>query len=81
MPTLKRTQMYFPEATLAELRKRASAESTTIAEIVRSAVSDYLRKDTEKNWEEDPLWEMIGSGSSREGDLSVHHDRYLYGKK
>jgi len=28
----------------------------------------------------DPLWNMIGSSSSKDGDLSVNHDKYLYGK-
>lgn len=28
----------------------------------------------------DPLWNMIGSSSSKDRDLSVNHDAYLYGK-
>jgi len=80
MPTLKRTQMYFPEDLLRRLRRKADEENTTIAYIVRNAVSELLRKENEKNWIEDSLWKMVGSSSSKDRDLSVNHDKYLYGK-
>jgi post-segregation antitoxin (ccd killing protein) len=80
MPTLKRTQMYFPEDVLRELKRKAREEKTTVAEIVRSSVSEKLRKEKAKDWTEDPLWNMVGSSSSKDRDLSVNHDKYLYGK-
>jgi hypothetical protein len=80
MPTLKRTQMYFPEDLLREIKRKAHKEKTTIAGIVRTAVSELLKKEETKDWTEDPLWNMIGSGSSKDGDLSFSHDKYLYGK-
>jgi len=80
MPTLKRTQMYFPEDVLRELKRKAREEKTTIAEIVRSSVSEILKKEKAKDWIEDPLWNMVGSSSSKDRDLSVNHDKYLYGK-
>ena len=81
MSTLKRTQMYFPEEILRELKRKASEEKTTIAEIVRSAVSELLKKEKTKNWMEDTLWKMLGTSGSKDKDLSVNHDKYLYGKK
>ncbi len=81
MATLKRTQMYFPEEVIIELKKKASEERTTVANIVRTAVSELFKKEKAKNWMQDPLWNMIGSSSSKDGDLSVNHDKYLYGKK
>ncbi len=81
MPTLKRTQMYFPEETLRELKRKARENKTTIADIVRSAVSERLEKEKAKNWMEDPLWNMVGASSSRDKDLSINHDKYLYGKR
>lgn len=81
MPTLKRTQMYFPEEIFRELKRKASEEKTTIADIVRGAVSEILKKEKKKNWTEDPLWNMVGASKSKDKDLSVHHDKYLYGKK
>jgi len=80
MPTLKRTQMYFPEDLLRRLRRKAEEENSTIAYIVRKAVSELLRKENAKNWIEDSLWKMVGSSSSKDRDLSVNHDKYLYGK-
>jgi hypothetical protein len=81
MPTLKRTQMYFPEDVLSELKRKADEEKTTIANIVRIAVSEILEKEKKRNWIEDPLWDMVGASRSKDKDLSVNHDKYLYGKK
>ena len=81
MATLKRTQMYFPEELLRELKRKASEEKTTIANIVRGAVSSLLKQKKAKNWMDDSLWNMIGASGSKDKDLSVNHDKYLYGKK
>ncbi len=81
MQTLKRTQMYFPENILRELKKKAEEEKTTVTNIVREAVSELLKREKARNWEEDTLWKMVGSSISRDKDLSVKHDKYLYGKK
>ncbi len=81
MTTLKRTQMYFPEDMLSELKRKADEEKTTIANIVRIAVSEILEKEKKRNWIEDPLWDMVGASISKDKDLSVNHDKYLYGKK
>ena len=80
MSTLKRTQMYFPEELLNELRRKADKEKTTLSHLVRSAVLELIRKDKLQNWENDPLWNMIGSSQSRDEDLSANHDTHLYGK-
>jgi metal-responsive CopG/Arc/MetJ family transcriptional regulator len=80
MSTLKRTQMYFPEDLLNELRRKADKEKTTLSHLVRSAVLELIRKDKLQNWENDPLWNMIGSSQSRDEDLSANHDTHLYGK-
>jgi hypothetical protein len=78
MPKLKRTQMYFPEDVLNELKTRAEREKTSISYIVRKAVLELVRKDEKRNWENDPLWDMVGASKSREGDLAANHDNYLY---
>jgi hypothetical protein len=79
MTTLKRTQVYFPEDMLEALKSKAKKEKTTIADIVRKAVSEILKKEEMKDWENDPLWNIVGAGSSEDGDLSINHDKYLYG--
>ena len=73
--------MYFPEDMLSELKRKADEEKTTIANIVRIAVYEILEKEKKRNWIEDPLWDMVGASRSKDKDLSVNHDKYLYGKK
>ncbi len=73
MPTLKRTQMYFPDEMLRELKKRAVEEKTSIAGIVRGAVSELFKKKTVKSWQKDSLWDMQHSSSKDQLDLSVNH--------
>ncbi len=80
MPILKRTQMYFPEDLLDELRRKAVKEKTTLSHLVRNAVLELLKKDKLQDWENDPLWSMVSSNQSKDKDLSVNHDKYLYGK-
>jgi len=81
MPNLKRIQMYFPEDLLNELKRKADHDKTTASNIVRTAVTDFIKKEKVKNWENDSLWGMVGSSKSKEKDLSVNHDKYLYGNK
>jgi metal-responsive CopG/Arc/MetJ family transcriptional regulator len=69
MPTLKRTQMYFPEDLLDELKRKADKEKTSLSHLVRSAVLELIKKDKLQNWENDPLWSMIGSSQSSDEDL------------
>jgi hypothetical protein len=80
--TLRRTQMYFPEDMLTELRLVASARNESVSEVVRDAVASFLEQKNSpaKNWEADPLWDMVGSGNSGLSDGSLNHDYYLYGK-
>jgi metal-responsive CopG/Arc/MetJ family transcriptional regulator len=80
MPILKRTQMYFPEDLLDELRRKADKEKTTLSHLVRNAVLELLKKDKLQDWENDPLWSMVGSSQSKDEDLSINHDKYLYRK-
>lgn len=80
MSVLKRTQMYFYENILMELRRKAEEENSSMAGIVRGAVSEFLAKESEKNWMRDSLWDIIGSANSKDKDLSINHDKYLYGK-
>lgn len=82
--TLKRTQMYFPEDMLQQVRQLADSEHTTIAEIVRNAVGEFIDKQKKKqiDWDNDPLLDIVGQaeGSGR-SDISVNHDSYLYSGK
>lgn len=82
--TLKRTQMYFPEDMLQQIRQLAESEHTTIAEVVRNAVGEFLSRKKKKkiDWDNDPLWDIIGqAGGSGCCDVAENHDAYLYGGK
>lgn len=81
MSTLKRTQIYFYEDVLMELKRKAEEEKTSVADIVRKVISEFLVREKTKNWVEDPLWDMIGASCSKDKDLSINHDKYLYGRK
>ncbi len=55
-------------------------EKTSPPDIVRNAFSEFFSIEKTKNWKKDPLWDMVGSSTSKDKDLSVNHDKYLYGK-
>ena len=77
----KRTQLYFPEELFQEIKEEAEKQKTSIAEIVRMAVRDFLNRKKIINWDKDPVWNLIGKIESKEGNLSVKHDYYLYGEE
>jgi hypothetical protein len=78
-----RTQVYLPREMYDRLQKRAIRHELTLALQVRTALEDYLERqealDEPILRADDPIFEMIGMFSSKEGDLSVNHDHYLYG--
>ena len=76
----KRTQIYLSEELFGNLALLAKEEDKSIAAIIREACEMYLKKRrSSRDWNHDPLWNMVGKGESRDGDLSTHHDIYLYG--
>lgn len=81
MSSYRRTQMYLTEEMLRELKSRAEEEKCSVSDIVRNAVQAFLQSKRQKNWDRDPLWEIVGAAATEDGDLSAHHDRYLYGRK
>jgi len=81
MSTMVRTQVYIPRDIYEELRKRSESTGITIAEQIRQALREYLeREEGVVLREDDPIWNIVGAISTGDGDLSIHHDRYLYGK-
>ncbi len=79
-----RFQVYLPRSTYERLQKRASQYELTLATQVRAALDDYLERTESQDDDgilhaDDPIFQMIGMFSSKEGDLSVNHDHYLYG--
>lgn len=74
----KRTQLYFPEDLFEEIKAEAKKQKTSIADIVRVAMRDFLNRRKITDWDKDPVWGLIGKAKSKEGNLSVKHDYYLY---
>jgi len=81
MTTFKRTQMYFPEDLFREMKFLAEQEQSSVAELVRTAVREFLGKRKGKTWEDDPLWRMVGASESGVPDLAARHDDYLYAER
>jgi hypothetical protein len=78
-----RTQVYLPRDIYQRLQKRAEENDLTLALQVREALVDYLERTDPAEAPilraDDPIFQLIGAASSKEGDLSVNHDHYLYG--
>ena len=81
--TMVRTQIYLPRDMYRRLQKRAEENDLTLAVQVREALVNYLERTDVAEAPilraDDPIFQMIGAASSKEGDLSVNHDHYLYG--
>lgn len=78
--TSKRTQMYLPQDLFEELKSFAKRQHKSMAAIIREAISILLkRKENSNSWKNDPLMKIVGKAKSKEKDLSVNHDKYLYG--
>ena len=77
----KRTQIYLPLQMFGALKKEARAEKKPIAQVIREAIQNYLeeRRVRKIDWKNDPVTQGIGSIVA-DADLSVHHDKYLYGE-
>jgi len=79
-----RLQVYLPRSTYERLQKRATQHDLSLATQVRAALDDYLERVEAQDDDgilhaDDPIFQMTGMFSSKEGDLSVNHDHYLYG--
>jgi hypothetical protein len=56
------------------LRVWADQKNVSMAELVRQGVDQLL---ADLPLEEDPLWNIVGLGSSEDGDLALNHDEHL----
>jgi metal-responsive CopG/Arc/MetJ family transcriptional regulator len=82
MSTMVRTQVYIPRDVHEELKRRSKSTGLAMAEQIRQALGEYLeREEGVVLREDDPIWNIVGAISTDNGDLSTHHDKYLYGAK
>jgi hypothetical protein len=83
LANLKRKQVYLDEESDQALKSLAFSTKISEAEHIRRAVRKYIARLKVGIANDDPLKELIGLCDSPVGptDASIHHDRYLYGKK
>ncbi|MCP4630941.1 MAG: CopG family transcriptional regulator [bacterium] len=83
MSKLKRKQSCLDEESDRALKMLAIQTKISESEHIRRAVAKYIVKQKTAIAEKDPVRETIGLCDNPPGptDASIHHDRYLYGKK
>jgi len=72
-----RTQIYLNEDQHQILSELSNLRKTTIAEIVRQAINDYLFKISTKE-SVNPLSKIIALGESGQSFGSLRHDEEIY---
>ena len=82
MGNLKRKQIYIDEESDRALKNLAVATKVSESELIRRAIKKYVVTQKGNIPQEDPLQKPIGLCDNPTGptDVSVHHDKYLYGK-
>ena len=74
-----RTQIYLTEDLYKRLQDRAKATGKPMAEQIRESLTLYFAEvDAGSPEPEDPIWHLAGCAESKDHDLSVNHDDYLY---
>jgi hypothetical protein len=79
---MRRTQLYLDEAARQILDQLSLKTGKSVGQLIREAIdltycgAQAIEKPLSKL---DPIWGFIGSGKSRETDVSARHDDYLYG--
>jgi hypothetical protein len=79
---MRRTQLYLDEAEREILDKLSQKTGKSVGQLIRDAIDEVFCGNCvpEKPLSgRDPIWKFIGSGESRETDVSARHDHYLYG--
>lgn len=81
--TEKRTQIYLPAELHEQVQRYAKQRGLSIAAVIRLSLQHSLARAhrlSHRTYDNDPVWKLIGAAQSKDGDLSSHHDYYLYGK-
>ncbi len=74
-----RTQIQLTERQSEELKRLATENKVSVAEIIRSAVDDVLahRLASDRNKIRRRAMSVVGAFTSKETDVSENHDKYL----
>jgi len=80
MAAMVRKQVYLTRRQDEAVKRIARAERRPEAEIIREAIDRRLAPAPRRAPAMDPLWQIVGLGSSGSRDTSSNVDHYLYGK-
>ena len=74
-----RTQVQLTERQVKLLKQLAASKNTSVAEIIRQAIDNFLKMQTTVDLEERKQRAIKAAGRFRSGisDLSKAHDKYL----
>ncbi len=77
--TEKRIQVYLPSREYLAIKKRAQKEGKSLAQLLREAAAQYLRRTPEQAMRDGYRKLMEGVGVCRDdgAGASQHHDKYL----
>ena len=73
-----RKQIYLPGNMIKHIKKLAQKNNSSESEIIRRALSDYMRKQQLKGEVKDPLLELIGLGETDSAVDTTGNKEYLY---
>ncbi len=76
-----RIQVHLSKEQHRLLKEKSRRSRESMANLIRKALDIYLERVEKDNHlpSDDPIFDIIGKGKSEVTDLSVNHDRYLYG--
>lgn len=77
---MKRTNINLEENQHDYVKTLAEQEGKSISEVIREAI-EALREKQKKRMKDDPIYAIIGMGSSDGGINTEDHDDVLYPKK
>ena len=68
-----------------DIFRRATHTLKIKGDELKDYLMDFLEKsvkiEAKPDYVKDPIWNIVGLGKSKAGDLSIKHDKYLYEAK
>ena len=78
-----KTQINLPKEQYNFLTTQAKEKRMSLSKIIQSVLGKYIKQEQSSNifTDDDTLWQIVGTGTSKISDGSVNHDQYIYGTK
>ncbi len=80
MEEIVSTRIDLPRDMADSLERHGEAQGFTLAQQILAILKIHLENQDPILQADDPILDIASAMSSGVGDLSVHHDHYLYGK-